>query len=113
MRHWLLAIVTVLTSAASGSDWNQWFGPNHDGSSDEKMPAPWPAGGPKVLWKVPMPEGLGTPAAAGGKVYLMGLTEGRPAGATGKRGSEKGGSESIICLDANTGKQAWAQSAGA
>lgn len=72
----LAAALFSLTCAAGASDWTQWFGTNHDGSTDEKIASTWPASGPKVLWKSPVGEGLGTPAVVGGKVYIMAETQG-------------------------------------
>ena len=108
----LAAVMFSLTCAAGASDWTQWFGANHDGSTDEKISSTWPASGPKALWKSPVGEGLGTPAVVGGKVYIMAETQG-PTGAPAKaKGTERGGAESVVCLDANTGKQIWAAPVG-
>ena len=106
LRHikFIAFIFSLTVFAVSASDWTQWFGSNHDGSSDETLKA-WPASGPKQLWKIPMGEGLGTIAVAGGKAYVMAETQ-------GGGGSGRGGAESVICLDANTGKQLWAAPVG-
>ena len=105
----LSCLASCLALSAGASDWTQWFGPNHDGTSDEKIATTWPAGGPKVVWKVDMGEGLGTPVVANGKVYILALTE--PAKDAGKK-TERGGVESVVCLDAATGKQAWSSPVG-
>ncbi len=48
------------------------MGPNGDGTSPEKaLLRAWPAGGPKVLWTVPLGKGYGGAAIRDGKVYLM------------------------------------------
>ena len=54
--------------------WPQWRGPRRDGICDEKGLLPrWPAGGPKLLWKV---EGLGrgwsSPIIARGTLWITG-----------------------------------------
>ncbi len=89
MRKNTLAVLLLsLSFAAGASDWPQWFGPNHDGISDEKI-APWPAGGPKQIWKIPVGDGLGEPVVAGGKVYIMAESEPPKGTAAKARGAEK------------------------
>jgi outer membrane protein assembly factor BamB len=61
----LFALCAVLLVAA---DWPQWLGPRRDGSSTEVV-KPW-TDAPKVLWRVPVGEGHGSPVVVGGKVYL-------------------------------------------
>jgi outer membrane protein assembly factor BamB len=90
------AVVALVAIASAGEpasqpvsgDWPQWRGPNRDGvaPSSPKLLDSWPKDGPKLLWKSEMVpsgsceggygcnvlpgEGLGSPVAAGGKVFL-------------------------------------------
>ncbi len=113
MRHVTFALLLAsFACSIQASDWPQWFGANHDGASDEKISTTWPTGGPKVTWKVAIGEGLGTPAVVGDKVYIMAETKGPPGAAAKAKGSERGGEESVVCLDAKTGKQLWAAPVG-
>jgi len=72
------------------SDWPHFLGPNRNGSSPEKgLLRQWPEEGPKVLWKVPVCKGYGTPAVFKGEVFLLGA------------------GRSVRCLDAFTGESRW------
>lgn len=61
----------LLTATGFAADWPQFRGPNRDGISKETgLLRQWPAGGPKVLWTVPVGEGYASPAIVNGRVYL-------------------------------------------
>ena len=84
---------TVLIHA---DDWPQWRGPNRDGISKELgWRADWPAEGPKQLWNSNVGVGWSSMAVAGGRVYTMGNVE---------------ETDSVICLDAESGKELWKHS---
>jgi len=53
--------------------WPGFRGPTRDNvvQSGAPVAAPWPAGGPRVLWSVPMGEGYAGPAVLGGRVYVL------------------------------------------
>ncbi len=85
--------------AAKGTDWAQFLGPNRDGTSPEKgLLREWPDGGPKLLWKVPVAAGYGTPTVSKGSVFLLGR---------GDRWGKADKGRSVVCLDAVTGKPVW------
>jgi outer membrane protein assembly factor BamB len=73
------------------ADWLNWRGPNHDGVSQEKL-ATWPAGGPKLLWKIETGPGHSNVAVRGDKVYTMGRSKHQDV---------------IYCLSADTGETIW------
>lgn len=73
-------------------DWPRWRGPRGDGISREAAPDAWPAGGPKRLWAADVGVGYSSPVAAGGKIYLFTLNNGK---------------ESLTAFDAATGRIAW------
>ncbi len=88
----LSCIASTVASCALAQDWPQWRGPNRDAkASDFKAPKTWP----KDLaqkWKVPVGEGVATPALVGDKLFVFARQE---------------GNEIIRCLEASTGKELW------
>ena len=85
-------------AAAGAADWPQWRGPNRDGKSAEKgIDKAWPAGGPKLLWKIDTAgAGYGSVAVVGDKVYVLG-------GESAKEVKP----EFLLCLGAADGKEVW------
>lgn len=78
---------------AKPADWPQYRGPRRDGISAETgLLKTWPAGGPKVLWKVPSGEGYSGITVAGGRLYTQ---------------VGRGADEFLLALDANTGRELW------
>jgi outer membrane protein assembly factor BamB len=74
MRHLrpLTLAFCLLASTALAADWPQLRGPNRDGISRETgLLKSWPAGGPKVLWKIPLGEGFSHLAVAKGRLFTM------------------------------------------
>ncbi len=63
--HWVLVI-----SSAVSDDWPRWRGPHNNGHvpSGVAVPTSLPLE-PKVLWRVKIGEGVGSPVVAGGKVF--------------------------------------------
>lgn len=54
-----------------GADWPQFRGPKRDNISAETgLLRAWPAGGPRVLWKIPVCQGYAGAAIKGGRIYL-------------------------------------------
>ena len=55
------------------ADWPQFLGPNRNSVASEAkgLPRSWPAGGPKILWKVRVGMRFGGPAIYGGSVLLL------------------------------------------
>jgi outer membrane protein assembly factor BamB len=84
---------------AERGEWSRWRGPNGDGISYETgLLDSWPADGPPLAWRV---KGLGggysSVAIAGGKIYTMG---------------EKGGKNTIVCLNVQDGSPLWSTPIG-
>jgi len=99
-------IVQILLAGAvclplSGADWPQYRGPNHDGTSAEKFPAQWPAGGLRQIWKTPLHNGFSAFTVGDGKAYTLVTRE-----------SDDGNQETCLALDAATGKELWAAPMG-
>lgn len=56
--------------ALRAADWPQFRGPNRDAISKETgLLRKWPAGGPKLLWTVPVAQGYAGAAIVAGRVY--------------------------------------------
>jgi outer membrane protein assembly factor BamB len=97
MRHRVfsgLALGLFLSAGgALAADWPQFRGLNRDGVSRETgLLKSWPAGGPKVLWKVPMGEGYSHVAVSNGRLYTL---------------YGQGDQEFAVAMDPATGKAVW------
>jgi outer membrane protein assembly factor BamB len=59
-------------AAARDGEWSQFRGAQREGISGETgLLAPWPAGGPKVRWRVPLGEGYSGISVAAGRVLTQ------------------------------------------
>ena len=91
-----LLLLALLTGSAAAAEWPDIMGPKRRGHSTEKgWNTDWNAKEPAVIWKVQTGRGASSCAAAGGLVYTM--------------GGSLNGTESVICLHAETGKEVWRQ----
>ncbi|HEX3801158.1 MAG TPA: PQQ-binding-like beta-propeller repeat protein [Verrucomicrobiae bacterium] len=99
--HFALATLFIGTVCARGSDWPQFRGPTHDGSSPEKILETWPASGLAEIWKVPLTDGFSSFAVADGKAFTLVTRE-----------VEGANQEVCVALDAKTGKELWAMPLG-
>jgi outer membrane protein assembly factor BamB len=96
----LIAFSAVTLSAlAAGSDWPQWRGSDRtDVSKETGLLKSWPADGPKRLWLFENAgQGYSGPAIAKGNYYTIGTRD---------------GSEILVVLNANTGKELWTAKLG-
>jgi outer membrane protein assembly factor BamB len=94
-------ITTALAGASAcevgAADWPQFRGPNHDGSSPEKILT---SGRPPACGKFgkqPMTDGFSAITLGGGKAFTLEAREVNGAN-----------QEVCVALDANTGKELWA-----
>src|SRR5258708_33450847 len=92
-----LLLYTCQNAISRAADWPQYRGPNHDGISTESVNLPWPSSGPKVIWKVPTPNGFSSFTVSGGEAFTQVSQE---SGSTA--------AEMCMALDAKTGKMLWA-----
>ncbi len=86
-------VVLLLATAAQAQDWPQWRGPNRDGNVAGSTAA-WP----KDLqeeWKVTVGIGHSSPVVADKKIYVF---------------ARQGEEETLLSLDAATGKELWRSS---
>ena len=87
----------ILTCPAGAGDWPQFLGPKGDATSPEKgLIRAWPAGGPKVVWNVPVGAGYGGAAIREGSVYILDRVERQK--------------DVLRVLDLATGKETWSYS---
>jgi outer membrane protein assembly factor BamB len=100
-KSFIFTVTAALAGALAGQvgavDWSQFRGPNHDGTSPEKILTAWPAAGLREIWKVPMTDGFSAISLGGGNAYTLEARE--VNGAT---------QEVCVALDANTGRELWA-----
>ncbi len=89
------ALILILPLTLLGqANWPQFGGPNRDFASPAKgLLEKWPANGPKQLWRQPLGEGYSGIACDGDRLFTM----------TRKSPSQ----ETVVALDAATGKQLW------
>ena len=95
LRSLILAASTTILFAAPcySQDWPQWRGPNRDGSAPALSSA-WPKA-LKEDWKVTVGLGHSSPVVADGKIYVF---------------ARQGEEETLLSLDATTGKELWRSS---
>ena len=88
----LLVVVMISAVNAFSQDWSQFRGPGRDSKvTGFKAPAKWPAE-LTLKWKITVGTGDATPVLAGKNIFLH---------------TRQGAEETVLCLDAATGKQIW------
>lgn len=110
-----LGLLTLLASGHTvrADDWPQWLGPQRDGVWRETgLVEKFPAGGPKVLWRMKIGGGYAGPAVANGRVYVTDrvLDAGQSDPSNPFSRTNSSGQERLLCLDEKTGKEIWKHS---
>jgi len=87
--------VLVLSGLCAAGDWPRWRGPAGTGHVPAHLAVPktLPAEA-KVLWRVKLGDGVGSPAVAGGKVFYL---------------DHRQGKEVVGAAEADTGKELWSR----
>jgi outer membrane protein assembly factor BamB len=93
-----VALFSALAAPLFAADWPQYAGPNLDRTTPEKINTVFPSNGPRELWRIPTAEGFSSFAVSGNRAFTLVL-----------RNHEGVGRETLIALDANSGKELWAQ----
>jgi outer membrane protein assembly factor BamB len=88
----MAAGVSLAITAAWADDWPNFRGPNHDGTSSERITATWPL---EVLWTKKVGFGYSETVETGGRVYTWGWVA---------------GNDVVYCLDPATGAEIWTSS---
>jgi outer membrane protein assembly factor BamB len=95
-----VALAVLLTGLFSGRapavDWTQFRGPNHDGSSAEKILTTWPQTGLRQIWKAPLQDGFSALTVGGSKAFTL------------VKGDVEGTDQEVcVALDADSGRVLW------
>jgi len=92
----LIGVACLPPLLARGADWPVFRGPTRDGVSVERdWTHEWPGGEPPRLFQVNVRSGFSCPVVRGDRLWTMGSFR---------------GSDTAVCLDANTGQEIWAHS---
>ncbi len=96
-RLCLLALLLAgFCSQLSAEDWPQWRGPNRNGISGEtELRLDWPADGPPIPWKANVGTGFSSVVISAGRAFTIGNQD---------------NTDTVYCLDAETGEQRWKHS---
>ncbi len=89
-------VASLICCRVQAVDWTQFRGPNHDGTSPEKILTKWPQTGLREIWKVPLQDGFSALTVGGGKVFTLITRE--------VQGADQ---EVCVALDANSGREVW------
>lgn len=101
----LIAALFVLVASARAGDWSHWRGPEQNGVSRERnLPETWSAEGENLLW-VNKVGGMSSPIVMNGRLYTLTRVGEEQAPDTLIAGPRT--QESLICVDAETGKPLW------
>lgn len=95
MRTRVVIVLLVLSSWShvASAQWTQWGGPHQNFKADARgLAEKWGEDGPKRLWDRDLGEGYSAILVDGGRLYTM------------YRPDEQ---ESVVCLDARSGKTIW------
>ena len=87
-----LAAMCVGTLAYAG-DWEQFMGPQRDGTVEGEILTQWPASGPKVLWDMKLGPGFGGASIKDGVVYIL--------------DRDMGKADVLRALNIESGKEQW------
>ena len=84
------------SKGAQDVDWPQFLGPHrNDVVEGTKLASQWPAGGPRLVWKIDCGVGFSSPVIANGVLVLM------------ERNGENGPEEITRGIDPKTGREIW------
>jgi outer membrane protein assembly factor BamB len=89
----LIGVACLTPLLARADDWPVFRGPTRDGVSVEKdWTHEWPGGEPPRLFQVNVRSGFSCPVVRRDRLWTMGSAR---------------GTDAVVCLDANTGKEIW------
>ncbi len=95
-RELALCLALCLPFAATGADWPQFRGANHDGVSTDRINTQWTGSVTNPLWRIALTNCLGSLAVSGGRVF----TQTRQM----TNGLDR---ESCVALNATNGAELW------
>lgn len=88
----VLIAFLLVGGCVRAADWPHWRGPNRDGTTPENSGWTRRAWPPKEVWRTHVGVGSTGPLVVRGRVYTLGW---------------KDGADSVVCLDAATGRRLW------
>ena len=94
MKIFATSLILGLPLPLLAADWPNWQGPNFNGISLEDEWDHEKIG--NIIWKSKVGVGFAGVAVSDGKIFTL-----------GHDGRRRGGSETVYCLDAKTGKKIW------
>jgi outer membrane protein assembly factor BamB len=101
-------IITSLPITSRADDWPQWMGSKRDNVWRETgLLEKFPAGGPRVVWRIPVGGGYAGPAVANGKLFVTDYVTDDNVKVDNFDRNESTGIERVWCLDEATGKEKW------
>ena len=103
-----LVVAGAALARVRADEWPQWMGPRRDNVWREAGVArKFPAGGPRVLWRVPVAGGYAGAAVAGGRVFVTDYVTDADVKVSNFDRKTSTGRERVLCLDEATGKVLW------
>lgn len=88
-----LVTVAVFCTQLPAEDWPQWRGPHRNGISKEtNLRIDWPTEGPPILWTTNVGTGFSSIVVSSGRAITIG---------------NRDNTDTVYCLDADTGEQRW------
>lgn len=101
-------LVLFIHSYALADEWPQWMGPNRDNVWKENgIVSDFNDEGPRILWKAEIAGGYSGPAVADGSVYVTDYVTSDDVKVANFDRKQFTGTERVLCLDENTGKEIW------
>ncbi len=94
-------IITISVISGLCADWNQYRGPDQNSISKETLNLKKFTSGPTILWRIETPNGFSSFSVADGNAFTLisRNIDGQPQ-------------EVCLAVDAETGKELWAQKQG-
>src|ERR1051325_2969835 len=87
----------LLSLPSAATDWPQFRGANHDGTSTDRILKRWTGAVTNPVWRVPITNCLGSLAVSGGRVFTLAL---RPTNGANM--------EWCVALNSTNGSELWA-----
>jgi outer membrane protein assembly factor BamB len=72
-RHltWLIGGLLIAHFTSLATDWTQYRGPNHDGTSSDRINKQWSGSMTNPVWLVPVTNGLCSVSVSGGRIFTQ------------------------------------------
>jgi outer membrane protein assembly factor BamB len=91
-RVGLIGVMLAGAPAGWAAEWPHIMGPNLNRKTDEVVRTPWPGGGPRKAWEMPVDGGFSSFVTGDGRAYTVVQEKGR---------------ETAVAVDRRTGKTVW------